>query len=391
MFPRTAVAEVLGRMGHSDALVEIWNGVPWMSPLWYRRPRMTIVHHVHGPMWEQSLPWPIAPIGRVVEARVAPALYRRGAVVTPSQSTREELLELGFRPERVTAVDNGVDDLFRPARPRPDEADEPLVIVVGRMAPVKRFELALDAAAAARRRVPGLRLRVIGDGPVRPELEAWIAEHRAGDWVTLVGRIEHEELRDEYRRAWVVLSASLVEGWGLTLTEAGGCGTPAVATDIRGHRSSVADGVTGVLVEPDGLGRRTGAGAVRRRVPSPPRHGRRRAGGDAHLGRDGDRRAARPARRGGRRPALTAAIIRPMGENRTVRSRFRPSVAGALDGGGVLDDAHEGAHAVAPADLLALLVRAPGVGDADLVDPPVARRRPGGDLRLDAEAVLARS
>ena len=254
VFPRTAVAEVLRRMGPSDALVEIWNGVPWMSPLWYRRPRLTIVHHVHGPMWEQSLPWPLAPLGRVVEARVAPVLYRRGAVVTPSQSTREELLELGFRPERVTAVDNGVDDFFRPSGDRrADEADEPLVIVVGRLAPVKRFGLALEAAAAARRRVPGLRLRVVGDGPVRPELETWIAEHGAGDWATLVGRVEHEALREEYRRAWVVLSASLVEGWGLTLTEAGGCATPAVATDIRGHRSSVADGVTGLLVEPDGL------------------------------------------------------------------------------------------------------------------------------------------
>jgi glycosyltransferase involved in cell wall biosynthesis len=254
VFPRTAVAEVLRRMGPSDALVEIWNGVPWMSPLWYRRPRLTIVHHVHGPMWEQSLPWPLAPLGRAVEACVAPVLYRRGAVVTPSQSTRDELLELGFRPGRVTAVDNGVDDFFRPsADRRADEADEPLAIVVGRLAPVKRFGLALEVAAAARRRVPGLRLRVVGDGPVRPELETWIAEHRAGDWVTLVGRVEHEALREEYRRAWVVLSASLVEGWGLTLTEAGGCATPAVATDIRGHRSSVADGVTGLLVEPDGL------------------------------------------------------------------------------------------------------------------------------------------
>ena len=154
----------------------------------------------------------------------------------------------------MTAVDNGVDDFFRPSGDRrADEADEPLVIVVGRLAPVKRFGLALEAAAAARRRVPGLRLRVVGDGPVRPELETWIAEHRAGDWATLVGRVEHEALREEYRRAWVVLSASLVEGWGLTLTEAGGCATPAVATDIRGHRSSVADGVTGLLVEPDGL------------------------------------------------------------------------------------------------------------------------------------------
>ena len=139
-------------------------------------PGLTIVHHVHGPMWEQLLPWPTAPIGRFVEACVAPPLYRRGAVVTPSQSTREELLELGFRPGRVTAVDNGVDERFRPDGTK---AADPLVLVVGRIAPVKRFDLALDAAAQARSRVPGLRVRVIGDGPSRPELEAWIAANDA--------------------------------------------------------------------------------------------------------------------------------------------------------------------------------------------------------------------
>ena len=58
----------------------------------------------------------------------------------------------------------------------------------------------------------------------------------------------------DYRRAWLVVSGSLAEGWGLSLTEAAACGTPAVATDIRGHRSSVVDGVTGVLVEPTHLG-----------------------------------------------------------------------------------------------------------------------------------------
>jgi glycosyltransferase involved in cell wall biosynthesis len=46
----------------------------------------------------------------------------------------------------------------------------------------------------------------------------------------------------------------LAEGWGLTLTEAAACGTPTVATDIRGHRSSVVDGVTGLLAPLDDLG-----------------------------------------------------------------------------------------------------------------------------------------
>ena len=74
------------------------------------------------------------------------------------------------------------------------------------------------------------------------------------DWIEFAGRIDHDALVDAYRRSWIVASASLAEGWGLSLTEAAGCRTPAVATDIRGHRSSVVDGETGLLASPDDLG-----------------------------------------------------------------------------------------------------------------------------------------
>jgi glycosyltransferase involved in cell wall biosynthesis len=251
VFGRTAVSELIGRMGRSDALVEVWNGVPWFSPLWYRRrPHMTILHHVHGPMWDQVLPPPFAGAGRLLEARVAPPFYRRTRTVTPSEATREELLDLGFRPDLVTAVDNGTDPYFSPGDTRwPD----PTVIAVGRLAPVKRFDLLLESVEAARATVPGLRLRIVGEGPSRDELQAWIDARRAGAWATLLGHVTRGELRDEYRRAWVVGSGSLAEGWGLSLTEGAACGTPAVATDISGHRCSVVDGVTGVLAPADRL------------------------------------------------------------------------------------------------------------------------------------------
>jgi glycosyltransferase involved in cell wall biosynthesis len=252
VFPRTVVAELAGRMGRADGLIEVWNGVPWFSPVWYRRPHLTILHHVHGPMWDQLLPGPFATAGRLLEARLAPPFYRRSEIVTPSEATRGELLELGFRPDRVTAVDNGVDPFFTPGGSR---ATEPLVVGAGRLAPVKRFELLLDAARDARASIPGLRVRIIGEGPTRLDLVRWIERNQAEDWVELVGYVARPDLRDHYRQAWVVASASLAEGWGLSLTEAAACGTPAVATDIRGHRSSVVDGETGVLAPADALGR----------------------------------------------------------------------------------------------------------------------------------------
>jgi glycosyltransferase involved in cell wall biosynthesis len=245
VFPRAIASEWVHRMGRYDALVEVWNGVPWMTPLWCRRPRITFLHHVHGPMWDQLLPWPLAGVGRAMEARLAPPFYRRSLTLTPSEATREHLLQLGFRADRVVAVNNGVDPMFHPGGTR---SASPLVLSVARLAPVKRQDELIEAAVIARQRVPDLRLVIVGEGPLRPALEARIAAHGAREWITMAGRLSHTELVAEYQRAWLVSSTSLAEGWGLALTEAAACGTTAVATDVSGHRSSVIDGVTGVLV-----------------------------------------------------------------------------------------------------------------------------------------------
>lgn len=250
VFPRAIAREVVTRRDY-DALVEVWNGVPWFSPLWCHKPRITFLHHVHGPMWDQILPGPLAFIGRALEARLAPPFYRRTQTLTPSDATRDELLRLGFKPERVTAINNGVDELFRPGGPR---ATVPTIVSVGRLAPVKRQDCLIDEAVVAKRRVPKLQLVIVGEGPLRSVLEQRIEHYGAHDWITLAGKVEQHDLVELYRRSWLVTSASLAEGWGLTLTEAAGCGTPAVATNISGHHSSVVDGVTGVLAPLDQLG-----------------------------------------------------------------------------------------------------------------------------------------
>lgn len=255
VFPRALCAEILRRTGPRDAVVEIWNGVPWFSPVWHRGPQVTWLHHVHGPMWDQSLPRPLAPLGRALESRLAPRFYRDHPVITLAPASRDELVHLGFPSRNVKVVPPGVEPAFCPA-PQVSEADHPLVIATGRLSPVKRFHLVLEAMRDVRRSIPDAELVIVGEGPERPLLEAWIADHDARSWARLAGRVPFDELIDLYRRSWLVASASLAEGWGMTLTEGGACGTPAVATDVVGHRGAVLDGVTGVLVPgPDDLAR----------------------------------------------------------------------------------------------------------------------------------------
>lgn len=230
----------------ADAVIDIWNGVPWWSPVWFAGPRVTWLHHLHSEMWRQSFPAPLAFAGRTVESRIAPFLYRHEQIVTLSATSKAGLLAHGFRDERVEVVLPGVDARFTPVRDATEST--PLIVAVGRLAPVKRYLALADSVAAYREAMPGVRLEIVGDGPDRGALEQWRDAHDAGDWFVLRGRLSDDELVATYRRAWVAVSASVAEGWGMSLTEAAACGTPGVATDIAGHRDAVTDGVSGVLV-----------------------------------------------------------------------------------------------------------------------------------------------
>jgi glycosyltransferase involved in cell wall biosynthesis len=121
-------------------------------------------------------------------------------------------------------------------------------VAVGRLVPVKRFDRFIEAMVELKSAHPDLEAMIIGEGYERPALEALIAEADAGPWLSLPGRVPETELIAAYRRAWVVGSTSSHEGWGMTLTEAAACGTPAVATRIAGHEDAIIDDESGFLV-----------------------------------------------------------------------------------------------------------------------------------------------
>ena len=269
IFPRAALFEVSGRAGERDGLVEIWNGMPFFSPLWARGPRIVFLHHVHAEMWKMVLPPNLAKLGDTIERRIAPPVYRRSRIVTLSESSRQELVhELGFKPERVSVVPPGIDPVFSPGG---DTSPHPLVMAVGRLVPVKRFDRLIDQLVRLRERHPTLEAVIVGEGYDRLALQAKIAEHDATSWLRMPGRVSEEALVDLYRRAWVLTSASAREGWGMSITEAAACGTPAVVSRISGHTDAVSEDVSGLLAGSDdelhdALDRVLADGDLRRRL-----------------------------------------------------------------------------------------------------------------------------
>ncbi|MEV4100747.1 glycosyltransferase family 4 protein [Nonomuraea sp. NPDC049649] len=236
---------LLVRRGRFDGVLDCQNGIPFFTP-WVlpRRTRvLLVVHHVHDRQFGLHLPWWLAAVGRFLEGPVSRWTYRRHAGVAVSPSTVRAMRERLRWTGPVHVVHNGVN-----ATPPPETGKSPVprVVCVGRLVAHKRVDLLLEAAAELRERWPGLVVDVIGRGPEEAALRA-----RLPEGVTLHGYLPEEEKARLVASAWVHVSASQGEGWGLCVVEAAALGVPTVAFDVDGLRDAVRDGETGWLV-PEG-------------------------------------------------------------------------------------------------------------------------------------------
>jgi glycosyltransferase involved in cell wall biosynthesis len=248
VYPHAWWAHLTGRLGGHEVVVDVQNGLPFFSALWCRRPLVVLVHHVHREQWRVVLPPLQARLGWWVESRLAPRLYRRARYVAVSEATRRELVGLGVRPEAVTVVHNGM------AAPGPAAAAArtpfPSVCVLGRLVPHKRIELALEAAARIRPHLPGLRVRVVGQGWWEPRLREAVDRLGLGDAVDLLGWVDEETKQRVLASSWALAMPSVKEGWGRAVLEAAANGTPTVAfRDAGGLGESVLHGTTGLLAD----------------------------------------------------------------------------------------------------------------------------------------------
>jgi glycosyltransferase involved in cell wall biosynthesis len=238
---RRAIAEE-----RPDVVVEDINKLPLFLAGLTDLPLCAMVPHLFGETAFQEASWPAATVVWLAERPLARA-YGRAGFHAISESTRDDLVARGVRAERVRVIHPGVDSV----RFTPDPAvrsPSPAFLYVGRLKRYKGVDTALRALAVARRTRPDLRLDIAGSGDHGPALEALAVRLGLGASVGFHGFVSEAEKLQLLRGAWANVFPSPKEGWGITVVEAGACGTPSLASDSPGLRDSVRHGETGFLV-----------------------------------------------------------------------------------------------------------------------------------------------
>ena len=225
-----------------DLVVEVCNGMPFLAPLWTRKPVVCLVNHVHADLWPIRFRPPVSTAGRFAEHTVMPWAHRKSLFLTVSSSTSAALAQIGVSPDRIRVIRNGVEPAPAPTARSP----EPLFVALGRLAGSKRLDVLLRLWDRVRP-VTGGRLLIVGDGPERGRLQA-----QAGPDVTFTGRVSEAEKHRLLCAAWLLLHPAMIEGWGIVVAEAAVRGTPAIGFHVPGLRDSVLDGQTGRLVGTEG-------------------------------------------------------------------------------------------------------------------------------------------
>lgn len=231
-----------------DLIVDDISKIPLNIPKYVNLPTVGILHHIHGESLYKEIPFPLAYYIYSKEKQI-PKNYSNSFIFTVSNSTSEELNELGFPEERIDILHNAIDhELF--SRVDVKKSPTPLFTYVGRIKKYKNIDLIIDAFNFVKNKLPKAKLIIGGKGDCLTKLKQIVEEKNLTNHVEFRGYLSEKEKAELLGKAWLFLTMAEKEGWGITVIEANAMKTPSIGANVQGLRDSIQNNKTGYLVPP---------------------------------------------------------------------------------------------------------------------------------------------
>jgi glycosyltransferase involved in cell wall biosynthesis len=205
------------------------------------------------------------------EYRASAVILKRATLVTcVSDDIAERLVRCGVPRERLRVVRNGISPAVALSPEERRSLDvryrldgEYVVSIVGRLVPQKGHLRFIEAASRVRRNLPSVRFLIVGDGPLRDDIETHVRAAGLGATTRMTGRVN--DARPLIARSDLVVFSSHFEGAPLVVLESMAAGVPVVAAEATGLSELLESGA-GIVARPDANAL---AGAITEALGSP--------------------------------------------------------------------------------------------------------------------------
>lgn len=220
-----------------DVVIDQVNTIPFLAHRSSGVPVVALYHQLAREVWFSEMPLGVSAFGRFVLEPALLKLMRGVPSVTVSESSRSSLLEAGIRDVSNLGQGGELSEISEASRGI-EKSGVPTFAFCGRLGSSKRPLAALEAFSLYAKSHPDAVLHVIGDGPLRGEVERRAAREMNGR-VIVHGRVPFAERCELIAESWALLVPSVREGWGLVVSEAAAGGTKAIGYDVPGLQDSI--------------------------------------------------------------------------------------------------------------------------------------------------------
>ncbi len=231
--------------GKFDLIIDEINTIPFFSNCYAKEKVVCHINQLAKEVWFYESVFPLSLLGYLIEPFFIKS-YNNNDVITISNSTKDDLINLGFKADKISIIPMGIE--FKPLDSLPEKEETPTLIYVGRLKKSKRVHHIIEAYKLARAKQPDLKLWIVGNGDKSyKEYLYKLAKDEPG--IKFFHNLNNKDKLRLMSLAHLIVVTSAREGWGLIVTEANAMGTPALTYRVAGLKDSVNEGVNGFFAK----------------------------------------------------------------------------------------------------------------------------------------------
>ena len=240
-------------IGWADLVIDEINTIPFFCKFYVKERNIILIHQLCREIWFYGMSFPLSLIGYLAEPFYLKMLSNV-RVLTVSESTKTDLQRYGFKSEKISIIPEGLEILpiSKEQFLRVKKEKSPTMIYLGSIRKMKRPKHVLKAFELAKSEIPNLKFFVVGYGKNQYADEFFrdLKISKYSQDITYFGKVNNKKKLEILQKAHIICVTSVKEGWGLIVTEANSCATPAIVYDVDGLRDSCKNGSTGIVCGP---------------------------------------------------------------------------------------------------------------------------------------------